>query len=196
MAEPKNLPAPERRRRILDALHAQNHLQVDALAADLGVSRMTIHRDLAALERAGKLRKVHGGAAMVDSSTEAGVRCWLCQTAIAPGSRTQVLLYLSDGAVQPTCCPHCGLLALTMRGANVTATLVTDFLYGSISSAQQAVYLIGPAVRQCCTPTVLAFFDPTDAARFQNGFGGEVLSFEETIRYLHASLQGGHHAHA
>lgn len=196
MAESKNLPAPERRRRILDALHRQSHLQVDELAADLGVSRMTIHRDLDALERAGNLRKVHGGAAMVDPSTETGVRCWFCKAAIPAGSRTQVLLHLPDDVVQPACCPHCGLLALAMRGAGVTATLVTDFLYGGISSAQQAVYLIDPAVRLCCTPTVLAFFDAADAARFQRGFGGEVFGFDETMHYLRQSLTSGRHAHA
>lgn len=196
MAEPKNLPALERRRRILDALHAQSHLQVDELAASLGVSRMTIHRDLATLERQGKLRKVHGGAAMVDHASETGTHCWFCKAAISAGSHTQVLLHLADNAVQSACCPHCGLLSLVTLGPDVTATLVTDFLYGGISSAQQALYVIGPAVRLCCTPTVLAFFDPADAARFQRGFGGEILDFDETLRYLRQSLTGGRHAHA
>ncbi len=52
----------ERRQAIMDILIEARAVDLDALAARFSVSRMTIHRDLDELERAGVLRKVRGGA--------------------------------------------------------------------------------------------------------------------------------------
>jgi DeoR/GlpR family transcriptional regulator of sugar metabolism len=52
----------ERHRAILAALQRRREVDVAALARDLGVSDMTIRRDLAALDRGGQLHRVHGGA--------------------------------------------------------------------------------------------------------------------------------------
>ncbi|MBJ7291486.1 DeoR/GlpR family DNA-binding transcription regulator [Williamsia sp.] len=54
--------AVERRRRILDALERDGTVRVASLAADLGVSEMTVRRDLDALDDREALHKVHGGA--------------------------------------------------------------------------------------------------------------------------------------
>lgn len=56
--------APARRRRILDTLSADGFLSVRAIAAELGVSDMTVRRDLKRLELAGEVRVVHGGASL------------------------------------------------------------------------------------------------------------------------------------
>lgn len=54
--------ADERRSAILSLLERDSSVQVSALSELLGVSRVTIRSDLDALERAGKLRRTHGGA--------------------------------------------------------------------------------------------------------------------------------------
>ncbi|MDP0396438.1 DeoR/GlpR family DNA-binding transcription regulator [Tsukamurella strandjordii] len=54
--------AAERRRHILAAAIAHGAVRVNDLAEDLGVSEMTIRRDLDRLEEGGELTKVHGGA--------------------------------------------------------------------------------------------------------------------------------------
>lgn len=54
--------APNRRRRIVDLLAGAGFRSVVDLAADLGVSDMTIRRDLRVLEADGEVRSVHGGA--------------------------------------------------------------------------------------------------------------------------------------
>lgn len=52
----------ERRRRIAERLHSHGAVSNEALADEFGVTRMTIYRDLKALEAAGRLRRVRGGA--------------------------------------------------------------------------------------------------------------------------------------
>ncbi len=54
--------AVERRRRILDALERDGTVRVASLASELGVSEMTVRRDLDALDDREALHKVHGGA--------------------------------------------------------------------------------------------------------------------------------------
>lgn len=53
---------PERHRRIVEAVEADGDVTVSTLAVSLGVSEMTVRRDLQELEEAGLLRRVHGGA--------------------------------------------------------------------------------------------------------------------------------------
>ncbi|ADB29488.1 regulatory protein DeoR [Kribbella flavida DSM 17836] len=53
---------PERHELILRSLRRRGRLRVGELAAELGVSAITVRRDLAELDSAGLLRRVHGGA--------------------------------------------------------------------------------------------------------------------------------------
>ena len=53
-----------RHTRILELLTTQGEAQVAELALSLGVSDMTIRRDLDALALAGKVLRTHGGAAL------------------------------------------------------------------------------------------------------------------------------------
>src|SRR4051794_30629577 len=54
--------APERHARILEALHGDGRVVSARVAERVGVSIDTVRRDLAELEGAGLLRRVHGGA--------------------------------------------------------------------------------------------------------------------------------------
>lgn len=53
--------AEERRRRLLEAVRRDGSLSVAEAERTLNVSRMTVHRDIAALAAEGLVRKVHGG---------------------------------------------------------------------------------------------------------------------------------------
>lgn len=59
---------PDRRAAIRDLVHEEGPVTVDQLVRLLGVSRMTVHRDLDALESEGVLRRVRGGATASGSS--------------------------------------------------------------------------------------------------------------------------------
>lgn len=54
--------APERHQRILLIAQQRGRVEVPLLAEEFGVTQETIRRDLSALDRAGLLRRVHGGA--------------------------------------------------------------------------------------------------------------------------------------
>ncbi len=58
--------ASERRVYIMNCLNNQGIVSLKELAADLNISEITVRRDLEKLEAAGKLKRVHGGAARDD----------------------------------------------------------------------------------------------------------------------------------
>ena len=62
----------ERRDAIFRMAQSGQRLVVEALVQELGASRETIRRDLAALDRQGLLRRVHGGATMALQKLEEG----------------------------------------------------------------------------------------------------------------------------
>ena len=61
--------AAQRRTAILEQVQAQGAVRVSELVRALGVSDMTVRRDLEALARRGLLTKVHGGATAVRPHT-------------------------------------------------------------------------------------------------------------------------------
>jgi DeoR family glycerol-3-phosphate regulon repressor len=65
------LPSQARHARIVEMLRATGAVSVTQAAADLGVSDMTLRRDLIELESEGKLTRVHGGA--VASATRTAI---------------------------------------------------------------------------------------------------------------------------
>ncbi|MFG2307916.1 DeoR/GlpR family DNA-binding transcription regulator [Streptomyces sp. NPDC048566] len=65
MSENQNLLAEQRRALILDEVRRRGGVRVNELTRRLGVSDMTVRRDLDALARQGAVEKVHGGAVPV-----------------------------------------------------------------------------------------------------------------------------------
>ncbi|GGU04358.1 DeoR/GlpR family DNA-binding transcription regulator [Streptomyces coeruleorubidus] len=62
------MDAEERRRGILESARRSGSVDVGKLAADLGVSKETVRRDLNRLEGHGLVRRTHGGAHAVESA--------------------------------------------------------------------------------------------------------------------------------
>jgi DeoR/GlpR family transcriptional regulator of sugar metabolism len=70
VSENQNLLAEQRRALIVDEVRRRGGVRVNELTRKLGVSDMTVRRDLDALARQGVLEKVHGGAVpVVEAST-------------------------------------------------------------------------------------------------------------------------------
>lgn len=62
------VPARVRQERVLAAVRRSGFVSVSHIASDLGVSEMTIRRDLTELEREGHLVRSHGGAVAAEGS--------------------------------------------------------------------------------------------------------------------------------
>ena len=93
------LPA-SRHEYILDQLRVHGHVQIDELSETLGVSAMTIHRDLDRLAAQGLLRKVRGGALAMAESPANSAECCTCRGQI--NGRSMVVVHMALGVHNTT----------------------------------------------------------------------------------------------
>jgi DNA-binding LacI/PurR family transcriptional regulator len=68
--------AEERHQAILRRLRDSGSIRVSDVAEELGVSSVTVRRDVEALDERGLLARVHGGAVLREPRTEPGARPW------------------------------------------------------------------------------------------------------------------------
>lgn len=189
MQPARMLPA-ERRAWVLRQLRERGTLRVATLARQLGVSAMTVHRDLDELVRLGHARKVRGGAVVAEAAPAVAAvagRCGIC------GKPTDgwhaFVVHPDQGPPGSACCAHCGLLLLQARPGTA---LAVDFLLGHTISAVSAYYLAGPDLVVCCQPALLPFGSRQHAQRFQQGFGGRLLSLTEAIEWVRSESAPRH----
>ena len=185
-------PAETRRQNILHWLRKQRTLSIDDLVERLGVSLMTVHRDLDALTEEGQVQKSYGKVTLVEQRPEvaSSTRCALCRGEVH--DRSAFTVQLNNHVQLDACCPHCGLLLLAEQ-TNVKSALTRDFIYGRMVNVMQAYYVVNSRVSLCCMPSVLSFTTAEDAASFSQGFGGSVMDFAQVSQHL--SRQHQHHGH-
>lgn len=190
------MTAEVRRERIRSQLQEFGSVQVTELAAQLQVSKMTIHRDLLQFEAAGEVKRVHGGAVLVAKLGVERVKDTVPQTTsgeclICHRPPTQHLLYTlttSGGEQRQACCPHCGISAHILFGGKIIMALTADYLSGRLHSAQNSWFLLGSVAAPCCHPSILTFEDEQMVLRFQTGFGGRVGRLNDAMNFLREAM--------
>lgn len=182
------LPAA-RRQKILAEVERQGSVSTVALARLLGVSEMTVHRDLAWLASRELVQKVFGGATALTPPVTHQAVCAVCGT--AAGRSLDFTVQVRDGATQTACCPHCGLMLLKQLGLQAESAVTFDFITRRTVNVRSATYVVASAATPCCEPSVLAFGTPDDAARFRAGFGGQIADLEEAASWLMHAMGGG-----
>ncbi|HHB91059.1 MAG TPA: DeoR family transcriptional regulator [Anaerolineae bacterium] len=174
--------AIERREYILNRLRKEGRVQVRELSQELGVSHMTIHRDLDYLVSVDdRVKKVFGGAILDRPYQPEPGKCAMCGKPVP--SRTGVSLQTASGQRLEACCPHCALLLVESRG-DVVSGMATDYILERVVNLKSAVFLLESDVVVCCTPSVLCFEDEDHARRFQQGFGGQIADLEEAKKQV------------
>lgn len=174
--------AIERRDYILNKLRKEGRVQVRELSQELGVSHMTIHRDLDYLmAQDERIQKVFGGAIMERSIQPETGKCAMCGKPVP--SRTGVTMQTESGEHLNACCPHCALILLGSR-EDIVSGMATDYIHERVVNIKSAVFLVNADVVVCCAPSVLCFGDEEDARRFQTGFGGELADLETARRLV------------
>jgi len=175
-------PSINREQKILEILQKQRSVSIQELVDELGVSNMTIHRDLNKLVEAGYIQKKHGGVTLDTKTTNIQSHsCSMCHK--SSSGRVTFIVQLENGEKKFACCAHCGLM-IHSETKKVKQSLTTDYLYGHMVSANQATYVVGSELTICCVPSILSFSTQEDAEKFRRGFGGKVVDIEKAMEYL------------
>jgi DeoR family fructose operon transcriptional repressor len=189
------IPA-ERRARIVEVLEERRAVRVSVLSEDLGVSEMTIRRDLERLEQEGLLSRMHGGAILkrrmveerfyVASEREHSEEKRRIAKAAAAMIKPGETVFLSSGTTATQVLSHVD--------PNIKARIVTHNV-GAVSSAQKTgldVVLLGGSYRPRSNTLegALAIEGVANfhASRFILGADG--LSLEEGVTTPSISLAG------
>ncbi|AWB85328.1 DeoR/GlpR family DNA-binding transcription regulator [Mycetocola zhujimingii] len=136
MATTSTVDAESRRERLLEILTADGIIRLDAAAESLGVSAMTVRRDLADLEVEGRLRRVRGGAvpslkprSFLDRmSTGADAKRVIAEKVLA--------LMPATGAVAFDASSTAGTVLTRMEGSGADLTVATNS-YENFQSARR-----------------------------------------------------------
>ncbi|PYZ98935.1 hypothetical protein CR205_10300 [Alteribacter lacisalsi] len=180
----------QRKKQILDWLEKENQLRVTDLSKRLGVSEMTVYRDIQQLTESGELvRTSRGVSKKTSSSSEMAGRgsCTYCHKPNA--GRQQIQLIDENNHVEHLCCAHCGILRYDDLQNGVSQFICKDFLTDTTISAKMAYFLIGAdPVMQCCQPQVIPFASKDQAVKFQKGFGGSLYTLAEAIDELNSQM--------
>ena len=173
-----------RHKQILSWLAEEGLISIKELQNRMNVSHMTVHRDLDFLAKNGHVIKVRGGvsaAGVQESNAITPKSCSMCGGRVA--GRTEVVIQMQNGNRIFACCPHCGIMLLKDRETSESA-LGRDYLYGRMVNIFQAAYIVDSDIQLCCVPSTLCFAEAADAQRFQLGFGGHLLNFNQTLQHL------------
>jgi DeoR/GlpR family transcriptional regulator of sugar metabolism len=173
----------ERQQQILTWLEKEKTLRVSEISKRLGVSEMTVYRDLKPLIDQQKVVKTSKGISLAPQTSVSSNTCSYCFKNST--TKLSVQIIKSNLQVEHTCCAHCGLLRYKDIEKEVSQIICRDFLKDTTISAKMATFLINPDLDlNCCHPQVIAFESLKQAKQFQLGFGGEIMNFIEAINSI------------
>ena len=181
----------KRQQQILTWLDEEGTLKVSEVSKRLGVSEMTVYRDIKPLIDQEKVLKTSNGITLVPQlqTNDSLNHCSYCYK--PSSSRLVVKLIKVGHQVEHTCCAHCGLLRYQEIENEVSQIICNDFLKDTTISAKMATFLMNADIHlNCCQPQVIAFESIKQAKQFQSGFGGEIYTFEEAIQAIDVEMNG------
>lgn len=183
----------ERLHEIKERIQAEKNIKIADLSKDLGVSEMTIHRDLKPLIEEGLVVKTFGGISLATlPGTSNNELCVYCSRAIH--DKLAYRLILSNNTIEIACCAHCGLLRHKQLDDQIIQAICYDFLRQTTISAQRSFFVMDTSIDLgCCQPQVLSFEWEEHAQQFIRGFGGDVYTFEEAIKAVFEKMNGSCH---
>ena len=154
---------PARTNRILEILTERERVEVSALAEELGVSQVTMRKDLTELERRGLIRREHGFAVLRSADNVEGRLAYHYEEKRTIARRAAGLVHDGDTImVESGSC--CALLVAELAAAERDVTVVTNsaFIAGYVRDAasvqtvllggiyqKDSQVMVGPMVRTC-----------------------------------------------
>lgn len=187
----------KREQKILDLLTVNQRIEVSALSKQLGVSQVTIRKDLNALEQTGIIKREHGFAILSSTNDILG------RLAYHYDVKKQIALkasgFIHDGEtvmIEGGSC--CAILAETLAESKKNLTIITNSAFIADYIRKQANFdivllggiyqhdsqaIVGPMVRQCAENFwVENFFIGVDGYSMQTGFTNQDQLRAQAVR--------------
>lgn len=180
------MPSDKRQEQIVAWAKQYGTVRIAFLKDQLGVSEMTIYRDIQKIMQKETMERVPGGVKYLEPS--AGPKqCRVCfQSSFSV--QTAQLMH-PDGTMEHFCCPHCLLMFTAHHGHDEQQLIGRDFLQGTTMNARLGTFLIGAdECLHCCAPQVLVFRQHEQAVKFQAGFGGQVHDFSGAVTAVTSAM--------
>lgn len=184
------LPAA-RKARIMELVERMGTIKISELSKELGVTEMTVHRDIRPLVEEGLVTKTFGGIALASGGTTITPQPDRCVICSRPNQeRLSFRLIYPDNRVEALCCAHCGLLRYRQAAADCTPQAICfDFVTHTTINAKSARFIMDSTIDiGCCKPQVLVFERADYAEKFVYGFGGTVLTFAEALQEINREM--------
>ncbi|GEK59836.1 DeoR family transcriptional regulator [Marinococcus halophilus] len=178
---------PEKRQKqILAWVKQHGSVRIAFLKEELGVSEMTIYRDIQKLIQDEEIERVPGGVKYLQPSVQSR-QCGVCFQESFSVQAAQLMH--ADGSMAHFCCPHCLLMFMAHHGSEEEQVIGRDFLRGTTMNARLGIFLIGAdECLHCCAPQVLLFQHQAQAVKFQAGFGGELYDFSQAVTAVASAM--------
>jgi nitrous oxide reductase accessory protein NosL len=107
--------------------------------------------------------------------------CSICGMDLSKYTHVKYVVTLTDGKTQTTCGVQCGLTLQIRLGNKFKSAVATDLITHKEVEAKKAFYVYKSSVITDMGPGFIAFAIKTNAEKFQKGFGGEVLTYQEAL---------------
>jgi nitrous oxide reductase accessory protein NosL len=121
-----------------------------------------------------------------------GFRCVQCGMDLTKYPHSLYTIQWKDGTVTKTCGVQCGLTQHLMNRDGFESSTATDLITNREFPAADGFYVFKSSVTTDMGPGFIAFKDQTNAEKFQKGFGGEVVTYEEALKIWAEIKKVGH----
>jgi len=116
-------------------------------------------------------------------------RCIVCGMDVSKYPHTKYVVTTTEGEEFVTCGAQCGLtLHLRLKEKFKSAT-ATDLLSNRSIDAQKAFYVYKSTVITDMAPGFISFATGANAEKFQKGFGGKVVTYQEALEIWKAQMK-------
>ncbi|HAM81941.1 MAG TPA: transcriptional regulator [Ornithinibacillus sp.] len=187
----------ERQNKIRALIYSKKAMRISELSEKLGVSEMTVYRDIKPLLEEGLIIKTFGGISLIEKEDnrlpDQGI-CTYCQKPV--NAKMAYRLILENDQIETACCAHCGLLRHRQLGNGVLQAICHDFFLNTTISAPLTWYIMDTTLNiACCQPQVLTFGNLEHAEKFVKGFGGKIYGFQEAMEVIADKMLGTYGCH-
>jgi len=108
-------------------------------------------------------------------------RCIVCGMDVSKYPHTKYVVTTTEGREFITCGVQCGLTLHLQLKEKFKSAMATDLLGNRSFDAQKGFYVYKSTVITDMAPGFIAFVTRANAEKFQKGFGGKVVTYQEAL---------------